>query len=261
MSTQSAARDDRGMEHEIADRRIGRSGLPDRKPRQTAAARRTASGPYPSRRSSLSRLLARRRRRGPARFAAISLLEHEARGTAVSEGAGPWRSIPHHVARRRGRDRRPQSLHRHAKDRRRRRARTAAGHPGDRAHRRVPADRRGSGGRAGPCCWSFPAILFPPLFLADLYWWLRDSGLSLDPKAAFSSSIKPFVPQVLGVGKIAQFRTDAVARSGLLPEPVRRAGRRCSSCYVEFRKPRGQRHHRRGADAVGAAARGVVPGR
>ncbi|MFO0890958.1 MAG: nitrous oxide reductase family maturation protein NosD [Isosphaeraceae bacterium] len=54
-----------------------------------------------------------------------------------------------------------------------------------------------------------PVILFPPLFLADLYWWLRDSGLSLDPKAAFSSSIKPFVPQVLGAGKIAQFRTFA----------------------------------------------------
>jgi nitrous oxidase accessory protein len=52
-----------------------------------------------------------------------------------------------------------------------------------------------------------PAILFPPLFFADLYWWLRDSGLHLDPKAALSSSIKPFVPQVLGAGKIAQFRT------------------------------------------------------
>src|SRR5262249_23126120 len=44
---------------------------------------------------------------------------------------------------------------------------------------------------------------------ADLYWWLRDSGLSLDPKAALSSSIKPFVPQFLGTGKIAQFQTNA----------------------------------------------------
>jgi nitrous oxidase accessory protein len=52
-----------------------------------------------------------------------------------------------------------------------------------------------------------PAVVFPPLFFADLYWWLRDSGLHLDPKAAFSSSIKPFVPTVLGAGKIAQFRT------------------------------------------------------
>jgi nitrous oxidase accessory protein len=54
-----------------------------------------------------------------------------------------------------------------------------------------------------------PAILYPPMFLADLYWWLRDSGLGLDPKAPLSSSIKPFVPQFLGSGKIAQFRTDA----------------------------------------------------
>jgi nitrous oxidase accessory protein len=52
-----------------------------------------------------------------------------------------------------------------------------------------------------------PALLFAPLFLLDLYWWLRDSGLNLDPKAAFSSSIKPFVPRMLGAGKIAQFRT------------------------------------------------------
>jgi nitrous oxidase accessory protein len=54
-----------------------------------------------------------------------------------------------------------------------------------------------------------PAILFPPLFLGDLYWWLRDSGLGLDTKAPLSSSIKPFVPQVLGAGKIGQFRTEA----------------------------------------------------
>jgi nitrous oxidase accessory protein len=52
-----------------------------------------------------------------------------------------------------------------------------------------------------------PAILFLPIFLADLYWWLRDSGLHLDPRAALSSSIKPFVPQMLGSGKIAQFHT------------------------------------------------------
>jgi nitrous oxidase accessory protein len=54
-----------------------------------------------------------------------------------------------------------------------------------------------------------PVILFPPVFLFDLYWWLRDSGLHLDPKSPLSSSVKPFIPQVLGSGKIAQFRTDA----------------------------------------------------
>jgi nitrous oxidase accessory protein len=61
-----------------------------------------------------------------------------------------------------------------------------------------------------------PAIVFPPLFLGDLYFWLRDSGLHLDPKAALSSSIKPFVPQVLGSGKIAQFRTEASLGVGYL---------------------------------------------
>jgi len=59
-----------------------------------------------------------------------------------------------------------------------------------------------------------PAILFPPLFLADLYWWLRDSGMNLDPKAALSSSIKPFVPQILGSGKIGQFRTTGLLDTG-----------------------------------------------
>jgi nitrous oxidase accessory protein len=59
-----------------------------------------------------------------------------------------------------------------------------------------------------------PAILFPPLFLGDLYWWLRDSGLHLDPHAALSSSIKPFVPQILGTGRIGQFRTTASLGTG-----------------------------------------------
>jgi nitrous oxidase accessory protein len=59
-----------------------------------------------------------------------------------------------------------------------------------------------------------PAILFPLLFLGDLYWWLRESGLGLDPKAPLSSSIKPFVPQVLGTGKIGQFRTEAAMGAG-----------------------------------------------
>ena len=59
-----------------------------------------------------------------------------------------------------------------------------------------------------------PVVLFPPLFLTDMYLWLRDSGLNLDPHAALSSSIKPFVPRVLGSGKIAQFRTTATLGPG-----------------------------------------------
>jgi hypothetical protein len=40
-----------------------------------------------------------------------------------------------------------------------------------------------------------------------MYFWLRNFGLNLDPTAPLSSSIKPFVPPVLGVGKLAQFVT------------------------------------------------------
>ena len=50
-----------------------------------------------------------------------------------------------------------------------------------------------------------PAILFPVFFAGDLYWWLRDYGLHLDPHAALSSSIKPFIPPLFGKGIIGQF--------------------------------------------------------
>ncbi len=55
----------------------------------------------------------------------------------------------------------------------------------------------------------FPAIVFPGFFAADLYYWMRDFGLHLDPHAPLSSSIKPFVPPLLGAGKIAQFHAHA----------------------------------------------------
>jgi nitrous oxidase accessory protein len=65
--------------------------------------------------------------------------------------------------------------------------------------------------------WSFwfaiPAILFPLIFAVDLYWWLSDSGLNLNPKAPLSSSIEPFIPPLFGRGKIAQFQ--AFAQFGL----------------------------------------------
>lgn len=60
-----------------------------------------------------------------------------------------------------------------------------------------------------------PTILFPALFIADLYWWLREYGLNLDPHAAMSSSIKPFVPTVLGEGKVGQFKTEAWISDGM----------------------------------------------
>jgi hypothetical protein len=60
-----------------------------------------------------------------------------------------------------------------------------------------------------------PAILMPVVFLLDLQYWLRDFGLNLDETAALSSSIDPFVPQVLGRGMIAQFETIATPGTGL----------------------------------------------
>lgn len=60
-----------------------------------------------------------------------------------------------------------------------------------------------------------PAILMPVIFLLDLQYWLRDFGLNLDETAALSSAIDPFVPKVLGSGKIAQFETVAAPGIGL----------------------------------------------
>lgn len=62
---------------------------------------------------------------------------------------------------------------------------------------------------------ALPALLFPALFLADLYFWLRNFGTNLDPKAPLSGSIKPFVPPVLGEGKVGQFVTVAEPGAGL----------------------------------------------
>ncbi len=63
---------------------------------------------------------------------------------------------------------------------------------------------------------ALPALLFPVIFLADLYYWLRTFGTNLDPTAALSSSIKPFVPPVLGKGYVAQFATVATPAPGLV---------------------------------------------
>ena len=59
------------------------------------------------------------------------------------------------------------------------------------------------------------ALLMPVIFLADLQYWLANFGQNLDPTAPLSSSIKPFVPPVLGEGKIAQFSTVAEPGIGL----------------------------------------------
>lgn len=62
---------------------------------------------------------------------------------------------------------------------------------------------------------ALPALLFPAIFLADMYFWLRNFGLNLDPTAALSGAIEPFVPPILGEGVVGQFKTVASADSGL----------------------------------------------
>jgi hypothetical protein len=63
---------------------------------------------------------------------------------------------------------------------------------------------------------SLPALLFPAGFLLDLYLWMRHFGLNLDQRAPLSSSVKPFVPPVLGEGLVGQFRTVAGPDVGLI---------------------------------------------
>jgi hypothetical protein len=48
-----------------------------------------------------------------------------------------------------------------------------------------------------------------------MYFWLRNFGLNLDPTAALSGAIEPFVPPILGEGLVGQFRTIAAADNGL----------------------------------------------
>lgn len=61
---------------------------------------------------------------------------------------------------------------------------------------------------------SLPVLLYPAVFLADLYYWLYRFGHDLDPRAALSSSIKPFTPTLLGEGRVGQFRTTASLEEG-----------------------------------------------
>lgn len=62
---------------------------------------------------------------------------------------------------------------------------------------------------------ALPAILWPFIFIGDMYYWMRHFGLNLDPTAPLSSSIEPFVPPVLGTGKVGQFETVASFEIGL----------------------------------------------
>ncbi|MFO7662310.1 MAG: cytochrome C [Chloroflexota bacterium] len=62
---------------------------------------------------------------------------------------------------------------------------------------------------------AMPAILWPFIFVGDMYYWMRNFGLNLDPTAPLSSSIEPFVPPILGSGMVGQFETIASFEIGL----------------------------------------------
>lgn len=61
--------------------------------------------------------------------------------------------------------------------------------------------------------WSWllrlPMILYPLIFVGDLFAWLYYAGHSLDKTAPMSSSISEFTPAILGTGTIGQFTTEA----------------------------------------------------
>ncbi len=69
-----------------------------------------------------------------------------------------------------------------------------------------------------PKKWSLwltlPGLVFPAIFLGELYWWLRESGLNLHPDAPLNQTIKPFIPPLFGDGQIAQFNAKAAFQLG-----------------------------------------------
>jgi len=62
---------------------------------------------------------------------------------------------------------------------------------------------------------AIPAIGYPVVFLGDLYFWMRAFGTNLSHNAPLKNAVKPFVPPILGDGKIAQFSTTATWEIGL----------------------------------------------
>jgi len=63
---------------------------------------------------------------------------------------------------------------------------------------------------------TIPAILYPLVFLGDLYFWMQNFGMHLNPHAPLSSAVKPFVPPIIGEGFVGQFKTIASWEPGLI---------------------------------------------
>lgn len=62
---------------------------------------------------------------------------------------------------------------------------------------------------------ALPSLLFPAVFIADLWLILYRYGHSIDPKSALGSAVKPFTPPVFGSGKVGQFGTVASFEAGM----------------------------------------------
>jgi copper chaperone NosL len=61
---------------------------------------------------------------------------------------------------------------------------------------------------------ALPVLLYPLVFLADLWLILNRYGHSIDPESALGGAIQPFTPPLLGVGKVGQFGTIASFQIG-----------------------------------------------
>ncbi len=59
---------------------------------------------------------------------------------------------------------------------------------------------------------ALPAVLFPFIFLADMYYWLYHYGHNLDPNAPLR--LPPFTPPLIGTGVVGQFQTVATLQIG-----------------------------------------------
>jgi len=62
---------------------------------------------------------------------------------------------------------------------------------------------------------ALPALLYPVIFLADLWYILYTYGHSIDPQSALGGAIDPFTPPLFGEGNIGQFLTVARPELGL----------------------------------------------
>jgi hypothetical protein len=61
-----------------------------------------------------------------------------------------------------------------------------------------------------------PSVFYPVIFLGDMYFWMHNFGMNLNPHAPLSSAVKPFVPPLLGEGLVGQFKTIATWEIGLI---------------------------------------------